>query len=311
MSSFAPLYDYATKNGIVIPATSDIRTKVENEFKTIFGADIDTTTETPIGRLIEAITFLFVDICGVNAQNANGINPNSATGAYLDNIAALFGVTRESGESDMKFRNRILKSQSRGIGYVRSIWNELSKVSTLTSICVLENGDADPCVINGLTIDPHSIFACVSGNGTNEESALVAAALYATKAAGCAYHDADDCGTKVERTIDGTTVRFYRPTQKYVRFSVNVIGSSYTGEDIVGDTKTAILNYVKEHNTNSIIAASGVLAAVSLAGLGIVATSVAMECSDDGKVWVPVNTLQLRPFEVIAPTASNVEVIVG
>ena len=247
----------------------------------------------------------------MNAQNANGINPNSATGAYLDNIAALFGVTRESGESDMKFRNRILKSQSRGIGYVRSIWNELSQVSTLTSICVLENGDADPCVINGLTIDPHSIFACVSGNGTNEESALVAAALYATKAAGCAYHDADDCGTKVERTIDGTTVRFYRPTQKYVRFSVNVIGSSYTGEDIVGDTKTAILNYVKEHNTNSIIAASGVLAAVSLAGLGIVATSVAMECSDDGKVWVPVNTLQLRPFEVIAPTASNVEVIVG
>ena len=311
MNPFASLYDYATKNGIVIPATSDIRTKVENEFKTIFGADIDTTAETPIGRLIEAITFLFVDICGVNAQNANGINPSGATGAYLDNIAALFGVVRESGESDMKFRNRILKSQSRGIGYVRSIWNELSKVSTLTSICVLENGDADPCVINGLTIDPHSIFACVSGAGTNEESALVASALYATKAAGCAYHDADDCGTKVERTIDGTTVRFYRPTQKYVRFSVNVIGSSYTGEDIVGDTQTAILNYVNEHNTNSIITASDVLAAVSLAGLGIVATSVTMECSDDNAAWIPVDNLQLRPFEVVAPTASNVEVIVG
>lgn len=311
MNPFASLYDYATKNGIVIPATSDIRTKVENEFKTIFGADIDTTAETPIGRLIEAITFLFVDICGVNAQNANGINPSSATGAYLDNIAALFGVIRESGESDMKFRNRILKSQSRGIGYVRSIWNELSKVSTLTSICVLENGDADPCVINGLTIDPHSIFACVSGAGTNEESALVAAALYATKAAGCAYHDADDCGTKVERTIDGTTVRFYRPTQKYVRFTVNVIGSAYTGEDIVGDTQTAILNYVKDHNTNSIITKSDVLAAVSLAGLGIVATSVTMECSDDNTVWVPVDTLQLRPFEVVSPTDSNVEVIVG
>ena len=310
MNPFASLYDYATKNGIVIPATSDIRTKVENEFKTIFGADIDTTAETPIGRLIEAITFLFVDICGVNAQNANGINPSSATGAYLDNIAALFGVVRESGESDMKFRSRILKSQSRGIGYVRSIWNELSKVSTLTSICVLENGDADPRVINGLTIDPHSIFACVSGNGTNEESALVAAALYATKAAGCSYHDADDCGTKVERTIDGTTVRFYRPTQKYVRFSVNVVGSSYTGENIVGDTQTAILNYVKDHNTNSIITKSDVLAAVSLAGLGIVATSVTMECSDNNTVWVPVDNLQLRPFEVVAPTASNVEVIV-
>lgn len=311
MNPFASLYDYATKNGIVIPSTSDIRTKVENEFKTIFGSDIDTTAETPIGRLIEAITFLFVDICGVNAQNANGINPSSATGAYLDNIAALFGVVRESGESDMKFRSRILKSQSRGIGYVRSIWNELSKVSTLTSICVLENGDADPCVINGLTIDPHSIFACVSGAGTNEESALVAAALYATKAAGCAYHDADDCGTKIERTIDGTTVRFYRPTQKYVRFTVNVIGSAYTGEDIVGDTQTAILNYVKDHNTNTTITAADVLAAVSLAGLGIVATSVTMECSDDNTAWVAVDNLQLRPFEVVSPTASNVEVIVG
>ena len=67
---------------------------------------------------------------------------------------------------------------------------------------------------------------------------------------------------------------------------------------------------MKEHNTNSIITKSDVLAAVSLAGLGIVATSVTMECSDNNTVWVPVDNLQLRPFEVVAPTASNVEVIV-
>ena len=92
---------------------------------------------------------------------------------------------------------------------------------------------------------------------------------------------------------------------------MNVIGSSYTGDDIIGDTQTAILNYVKEHNTNSIITATDVLAAVSLSGLGIVATGVTMECSDNNTVWVTVDNLQLRPFEVVAPTASNVEVIVG
>ena len=126
--NFGSLYDYNTNTGVITPITSAVKANVENAFKAIFGADLDISDETPAGRFIEAITFLFVNVCAVNAQNANGINPNAAIGAYLDNIAALFGINRLTDETDAKFRKRILTSISRGFGYVESIWNELAKI---------------------------------------------------------------------------------------------------------------------------------------------------------------------------------------
>lgn len=94
--SFGSLYKYSTGAGIVIPDTSDLKHNVENMMYAIFGADLDVTPETPMGRLIEAMTMLMVDTLGVNAQNANQYNIYQATGSYLDGIGALFGVTRKA-----------------------------------------------------------------------------------------------------------------------------------------------------------------------------------------------------------------------
>ena len=317
--NFGSLYDYNTNTGVITPITSAVKANVENAFKAIFGADLDVSDETPAGRFIEAITFLFVNVCAVNAQNANGINPNAAIGAYLDNIAALFGISRLTDETDAKFRKRILTSISRGFGYVESIWNELAKIQTLTSICVLENGNADPSVlpndINGCAIDPHSIFVCVSGDGSEEEDLAVARAIYATKSAGCAYTDSTEYGTKVEKTItdeatgSSTLVRFYRPNRKYAKITVKVRGSAYTGTDIVADTKNSVVEFFKSRNTNDNILPMDIVAAISLSGLGIVCIESSINASADGEIYSDVDSLLLRPYEYALVKSSDIEVV--
>lgn len=93
--TFPDLYEFVSKSGIAIPDTSTLKTKVEQMMYTIFGADLDVTEETPMGRLIEAITMLMAQTLGVNAQNANQLNIYQSTGAYLDAIGSLFGVVRK------------------------------------------------------------------------------------------------------------------------------------------------------------------------------------------------------------------------
>lgn len=114
------LADYLTESGIIIPNVSDVQERIENAFREIFsGQDLDTTTETPIGRLIEALTLMIVNVVGINAQNANQYNLNYATGAYLEALASLFMLEgRKSGESDSDFRNRIKKGRFHKTAFV-------------------------------------------------------------------------------------------------------------------------------------------------------------------------------------------------
>lgn len=88
------IYDFSKETGIVIPDTSDVRTAVAADFVEVFGPNVDTSEETHIGRFIDELTEAIVQTTGVNAQNANQFNLNYATGVFLDNLGAAFGVDR-------------------------------------------------------------------------------------------------------------------------------------------------------------------------------------------------------------------------
>lgn len=92
--SFPDMYNYITNSGVVVPSTDGVKSSVENMMVGIFGGELDVTPETPVGRLVEAITMMMRTTVGINAQNANQINPMSSTGAFLDGLAALFGLSR-------------------------------------------------------------------------------------------------------------------------------------------------------------------------------------------------------------------------
>jgi hypothetical protein len=321
MAYFENLYSFSTSKGIVIPDTGAVKLEVERTFKENLGANLDVSQYTPAGRMIEALTVLFVNILGVNAQNANSLNPNRANGTWLDAIGMLFGIVRLTGESDYLYRNRILNSHSRGSGYVQSIWNAVGNVDGVTSVCVLENGFADPLVLpdadNGIAIDPHSIFVCV--NGGNDED--VARAIYSTKSAGCAYHNetALPPENKVsviltdEPTNTATQVIFYRPIRRYVRFFATIRSDAYTGVDIIGDTKRVISEFMSKHDANSVVTKADLITAIGGAGLGLVCTNMVIEVSENGDIWfVPDGEqLTLRPYQFVIVSEESTEVILA
>lgn len=87
-------YDYITETGTVVPDTSTLLAEVENEFKTALGADLVTTPNTPQGALIAAEVIARSGVAANNAKLANQINPNLASGTFLDAIWALTGGQR-------------------------------------------------------------------------------------------------------------------------------------------------------------------------------------------------------------------------
>ena len=304
---FGNLYQYFTKNGIVIPQTSSVRSKIETAYKEIFGdANLDTTTETFVGRQIEAFTMLCKSIIEINALNANNFNPTQAIGSALDNLAAIFGTSRPSGSSDAVFRKLLIGSGSRGAGFPQAIRNELSKVQGVTSVTVLENGHAYPVVLpngeSGITVDPHSVYICVGG-GTDAD---VARAIFNSKSGGCGYTNATGYGTKVTQTVvDGSsenTVIFYRPQTKNVSVSVVVNASTYTGIDIAEDTENAVRSLFAANPSGVTITDSMVASAIALSGSGIICTGVVMTPGDTD------DSVKALPYQMFSVTSVSVTV---
>ncbi|MEY0215945.1 baseplate J/gp47 family protein [Providencia rettgeri] len=87
-------YQFITSQGVIIPDTSKLREVVENEFKGVFGEDLDVNPETPQGALITMEVENRDAIARNNAELANQINPDEAGGIFLDAIWALMGGQR-------------------------------------------------------------------------------------------------------------------------------------------------------------------------------------------------------------------------
>ena len=89
-------YQFITSRGVIIPDTSSLREQVENEFRDVFGQEIDLSPETPQGALVTMEVENRDAIVRNNAELANQINPDLAGGIFLDAIWALMGGQRRS-----------------------------------------------------------------------------------------------------------------------------------------------------------------------------------------------------------------------
>lgn len=87
-------YKYITSSGVIIPDTAELRAAVEDEFRAVFGQDLDVSPETPQGALITMETENRDAVVRNNAELANQINPDIAGGVFLDAIWALMGGQR-------------------------------------------------------------------------------------------------------------------------------------------------------------------------------------------------------------------------
>lgn len=315
MANFGNLYNYNSSSGVVIPQTSEIKANIEQAFKEIFGSSFSTKSTTINGRLIEALTTLFVDVCGVNAQNMNGLNLTQAVGSFLDGLGGMFKIDRHLGESDSSYRSRIVMSASRGSGFASSIRQAISEIPGVTGVVVLDNGLGDPSALpvdafgnpveQAISVSPHSIFVCVKGGDSN----AIARAIMETRSLGCGYAISEEYGTPEHIIIQDTDLSntsfeayIYRPTRKYIKFEVTVNGRAYTGSDIVGDTKASIARLVDDKSMNDVLTKSDIISAIAAIGSNIVCTSQTITVSDtspsldDGAV---VDKIVVLPYKYI------------
>lgn len=94
---YTNLYNFLTENGIVVPSDAEVLQGIQTKFQEIFGTEIDLSPETPVGRLIEAMSVVVKSSLGVTAQSANQFNVNEATGIYLDSLGQVYNLTRIPG----------------------------------------------------------------------------------------------------------------------------------------------------------------------------------------------------------------------
>lgn len=315
MASFGNLYNYNSSSGVVIPQTSEIKANIEQAFKEIFGSSFSTIPTTINGRLIEALTDMFVDTCGVNAQNMNGLNLTQAVGTFLDGLGGMFGVARHANESDVSYRSRIVASASRGSGFATSIRQAISEVPGVVGVVVLDNGLGDTAALpidafgnpmeQAISVYPHSIFVCVRGGNSND----IARAILSTRSAGCGYTTSEEYGTPehvilslgIPQTTFGAYI--YRPTRKHVKIEVTVNGRAYTGDDIVRDTKSAIARLVDDRSMNDVVTKIDIVSYVAAMGSNIVCTEQTITVSDtsatfdDGEI---VEKIIVFPYKYIS-----------
>jgi uncharacterized phage protein gp47/JayE len=87
-----PYYNYTPEQGLVLPDTGTLLTDVETEWTSALGQDLILDPSTPQGRLIDAEVAARSAVLQGNCNVANQINPNNATGTFLQSICALNGI---------------------------------------------------------------------------------------------------------------------------------------------------------------------------------------------------------------------------
>ncbi len=270
-------YKYIPETGVIVPDVGIVQTEVQDDFKAVFGSNLNVDPRTPQGALINLFTLARIATLRNNAQMANQINPNLAGGVLFDAIYALTGGERTiakrttvssvvltgtpltvipsnsqaqetvngeifslvsdvtldslgngsgtfqannagaitvstntltkivtgvlgwetvnnptagtlgaSTQSDVAARyQRKATLALQGFSLAEAIISAMNEVPGVTSLSFRENYFSTTQVIDGVTMLPHSIYACVDG-GTDAD---VASTLVSKKSAGAAYNN--------------------------------------------------------------------------------------------------------------------------
>lgn len=373
-------YKYVSPDGVIVPDTAAILAETEQEWRTVFGEDLDVNPETPQGMLIAQETAVRAEMAANNAAIANQINPNIAGGVFLDDIWALTGgkrrtatyttiynvtltgapgavipsgsrrklsttgdifellstvvlddtgtgagtfqaleagpiaapagtltlpvsgytsvgwetsnnltagITGQSEQSDLSARReRKLTLALQGRSTAEAVYSNVQALDTVSSLSFRENYENTEQVIDGITLAPHSVWACVDGGSDAE----VAAALYRSKTAGAAWNG--DVAVTVLDPYSGqsSVVRFDRPTAVPVmaRFTI----TAGTGiSDPLSLIRSAVLDYANgltsEHGfiLGEDVSPFELAAAANLAATGIFIKKVEVAYLNAAPAW--------------------------
>ena len=89
--------DSFTENGLTVASNPELVSQLENDFKTIYGDDINIEQNSPDGQLINIFAQGGTDIRELITQLYDSFDPDSASGRVLDERCAINNVYRKGG----------------------------------------------------------------------------------------------------------------------------------------------------------------------------------------------------------------------
>ena len=152
--------------------------------------------------------------------------------------AGIMGKNRLSDSEYRDLRRNTLALQMRGEG--EAVTSLLWNTPGVVGVQMRENTTNAQDTIDGITLDPHSIWVAVDG-GTNQD---VAEAIHAGKSGGCDYNGSTSVVVTDAHTGQSYTVKFDRPTETAIKIRITAKYSG-TSSDPVQDVKNAVMSYVR------------------------------------------------------------------
>ena len=233
-----------TASGITIKSFREIREALEKDFKGTFGYDLNTSSSSPDGMLIDLFAYAAMEAAQtVQAALAN-LDVATAEGVFLDRIAAIAGIARDLGESDASLRYRIGKAEFGGMatfdGMLTYLFDKLGGGISMKS-------NEEPEEMAG--IPGHSVAVYVNQSVTSSDDEI-AAAIWHCKPAGIRTHGSSS-GKVTDKAGFEHEVKFTRIESLPMTLEVTV--KEYVEETLPDDydakIKAALVEWAKDQYT--------------------------------------------------------------
>lgn len=233
-----------TASGITIKSFREIREALEKDFKGTFGYDLNTSSSSPDGMLIDLFAYAAMEAAQtVQAALAN-LDVATAEGVFLDRIATIAGIARDPGEPDASLRDRIGKAEFGGMATFNGM---LTYLSDKLGGGISMKSNEEPEEMGG--IPGHSVAVYVPQSATSSDDEI-AAAIWHCKPAGIRTHGSSS-GKVTDKAGFEHEVKFTRIESLPMTLEVTV--KEYDEETLPDDydakIKAALVEWAKDQYT--------------------------------------------------------------
>lgn len=223
--------------GTVIPANSILMTNNQDQFKLVSNVTLDGSGEGvgvfqsielgPIPAAPNTLTIIVTAVLGWETAT----NPAGAT----------LGQTVQSDQALRSYRKETLAIQ--GSALSEAIMSGVRAVEGVTSVSFRENKKPTEQVVDGITMNPNSIYVCVTG-GTDLD---VATAIVTKKSGGSDYTNGASSHPVSQEYTDPysgqiSLVNFDRPDQHIIDVQVTIARNTAITDPLVSITD-ALIDY--------------------------------------------------------------------
>lgn len=268
-------------DGLSVKSYREIREELEKGMEDIFGSDLILDPSSPDGQLIDLFGYAYDEVKEALQGAISNLDVASATGVFLDNLAALKGIKRGSGEDDDSLRARVLSAENKGLatfdGMLTYLRDHLGPLVSME-----ENPEPQA---NSYGVPGHSFAVYIPVSYSDLEDDDIAQAIWNCKPAGVKSYGTTS-GTATDVAGTEHTVKFFR-VELTTPFYMRVTITEYTEETLPTDyqyqLKETIANWAVTEYTRGkdIIPQRAIQAVYKVPGID----TVNIEVSTNGSTW--------------------------